>query len=160
MKTTTKTVILLLLAGAIAGAFVLKNRQAASSEENDAAPVADTLKAETSKSPDATVEDTAASGAEQTVAGIPKLVDVGAGKCIPCKMMAPILEELRKDYAGKMEVQFVDVWEHPEAGEPYGIQVIPTQIFYDAAGKELFRHTGYFAKEDILAKWTELGVEL
>jgi len=99
---------------------------------------------------------------EASVTGrvMPRLVDLGATKCIPCKMMAPILEDLKKTYAGKMDVEFIDVWENPEAGKKYGINLIPTQIFYDAAGKELFRHEGFFAKEDILAKWKELGVEL
>jgi thioredoxin 1 len=91
---------------------------------------------------------------------LPRLVDLGAGKCIPCKMMAPILEELKKEYAGHLEVAFIDVWQNPDAGKAYNIEVIPTQIFYDAEGRELFRHTGFFAKEDILAKWKELGVEL
>jgi len=40
------------------------------------------------------------------------------------------------------------------------VEMIPTQIFLDASGKELFRHTGFFGKEDILAKWKELGVDL
>ena len=91
---------------------------------------------------------------------MPRLVDLGAGKCIPCKKMAPILEELKKEYAGRMEVEFIDVWKNPDAGKAYGIEMIPTQIFYDASGKELVRHTGFFGKEDILAKWKELGVEL
>ena len=91
---------------------------------------------------------------------LPKLLDLGAGKCIPCKKMAPILEELKKEYAGKLEVEFIDVWKDPDAAKKYGIQLIPTQIFYDAAGKELFRHEGFFGKEDILAKWKELGVKL
>jgi len=91
---------------------------------------------------------------------LPRLVDLGAGKCIPCKMMAPILEELKKEYTGRMNVEFIDVWVNPDAGKPYGIEMIPTQIFFDASGKELFRHVGFFAKEDILAKWKELGVDL
>ena len=91
---------------------------------------------------------------------LPKLLDLGANKCIPCKAMAPILEELKKEYAGKLEVEFIDVWKNPDAGKPYGIQMIPTQIFFDATGKELFRHTGFFGKDDILAKWKELGVDL
>ena len=93
-------------------------------------------------------------------AALPRLIDLGADKCIPCKMMAPILEELKKEYAGKMDVQFIDVWKNPDAGKEYGVQMIPTQIFYDASGKELFRHQGFFSKEDILAKWKELGVSL
>lgn len=93
-------------------------------------------------------------------AGVPRLVDLGAGKCIPCKKMAPILEELKDEYAGALEVVFIDVWQDRGAGDKYGIQMIPTQIFYDASGKELFRHEGFFAKEEILAKWKELGITL
>lgn len=91
---------------------------------------------------------------------LPRLVDLGADKCIPCKMMAPILAELAKDYAGQLDVVFVDVWKNAEQGRTYGIRVIPTQIFFDAAGKERFRHEGFMPKKDILAKWQELGVEL
>jgi hypothetical protein len=75
-------------------------------------------------------------------------------------MMAPILDELKINYTGKLDVQFIDVWADPEAGKSYNIKIIPTQIFYDAAGKELFRHEGFFSKEDILAKWKEFGVDL
>jgi thioredoxin 1 len=91
---------------------------------------------------------------------LPKLLDLGAGKCIPCKMMAPILERLKIDYTGKLEVEFIDVWKNSEAIKQYGIEAIPTQIFYDANGKEMFRHIGFFSKDDILAKWKELGVDL
>jgi len=91
-------------------------------------------------------------------AGRPRLVDVGAGKCIPCKAMAPILAQLRTDFAGRMEVEFVDVWVSPEAGEPYGIRMIPTQIFYSADGVELSRHEGFMSREEILARWKSHGV--
>ncbi len=101
-----------------------------------------------------------ATGKIESAKTLPRLVDLGATKCIPCKMMAPILEDLRKTYSGQMDVQFIDVWENQDAGGQYGVKVIPTQIFFDAAGKELFRHEGFFAREDILAKWKELGVEL
>lgn len=97
---------------------------------------------------------------QQTSTVLPRLVDLGAGKCIPCKMMAPILEELKTEYAGRLKVDFIDVWENPDAGKGYGIRIIPTQIFYDVSGKELFRHEGFFSKEDILAKWEELGIDI
>jgi len=87
----------------------------------------------------------------------PRLVDLGAGRCIPCRQMAPILERLRDEYAGKFEVMFIDVWKDPDAANSYRIQVIPTQIFYDANGKELFRHVGFYSREQILGKWRELG---
>ena len=97
---------------------------------------------------------------EAARAARPRLVDLGAGTCVPCKMMAPILEELRETYKSKLEVVFIDVRQDNAAAKKYGISVIPTQIFYDASGKELFRHQGFFSREDILAKWKELGVEL
>jgi len=95
----------------------------------------------------------------QAVAGLPRLVDLGAGMCIPCKLMAPILEELKKEYEGRLEVVFIDVNEDKEAVDKYKIDLIPTQIFFDPSGKELFRHQGFFSKEDILAKWKEFGFD-
>lgn len=91
---------------------------------------------------------------------LPKLLDLGADKCIPCKKMAPILEELRVQYAGVFDVVFIDVWKNPAEADKYGIRIIPTQIFYDATGKELFRHTGFYSKEQILAKWKQLGLDV
>ncbi|MDP2807302.1 MAG: thioredoxin family protein [bacterium] len=100
------------------------------------------------------------SGGSQTKSvKLPKLVDLGAGKCIPCKMMAPILDQLEKDFKGKMDVVVIDVWQNADEGSKYKIRVIPTQIFYSPEGKELFRHEGFYSREDILAKWKELGHE-
>ena len=98
--------------------------------------------------------------ATDVAAPLPRLLDLGAGKCIPCKMMVPILDELKETYAGQLKVEFIDVWENEQAGQKHGIRMIPTQIFYDASGNELFRHEGFFSKEDILSKWKELGVSL
>jgi thioredoxin 1 len=97
--------------------------------------------------------------APTTASGLPRLVDLGADSCIPCKMMAPILDDLKKEYSGKMEVVFIDVWKKREEAGRYGIQLIPTQIFYGADGKELHRHQGFIGKDDILATWKRLGYE-
>jgi thioredoxin 1 len=102
----------------------------------------------------------AGSPKQATPQKVPRLVDLGAGKCIPCKAMAPILEELKAEYAGRMEVQFIDVWKDPGAGKAYGVSIIPTQIFYGADGRELARHQGFMAKKDILAQWKAVGVSL
>ena len=91
---------------------------------------------------------------------LPKLVDLGAGKCIPCKTMAPILEEAKKLYAGIAEVEFIDVWENKDAGSKYGIRMIPTQIFFDREGKEVFRHEGVFPMEEIQKQFEALGAKL
>ena len=92
-------------------------------------------------------------------AGIPRLVDLGADTCIPCKAMAPILVELRTEYAGRLQVDFIDVWKNPSAGDPYNIYAIPTQIFFDGNGKELTRHEGFNSKADILATWKRFGYD-
>lgn len=91
---------------------------------------------------------------------LPRLLDLGADKCIPCKMMAPILAEFKRDYASQFTTEFIDVWKNPDAGKQYGVEMIPTQIFFNAEGRELFRHIGFFGKEDILGKWKELGVDI
>src|SRR5512139_1084582 len=90
---------------------------------------------------------------------LPRVVDLGADKCKACKDLAPILEQLRKEYQGRVTVDFIDVWKNPKAGEPYKIRVIPTQIFFDADGKEIWRHEGFLPKADFIAKFAELGVK-
>lgn len=91
--------------------------------------------------------------------GEPLLVDFGADGCRPCEMMTPILDSLRKDYAGKANVLFVHVREQQILASRYGVQSIPVQVFFDKEGKEVFRHVGFFAKDQIQAKLTEMGVK-
>jgi thioredoxin 1 len=94
--------------------------------------------------------------------GIPKLMDLGSTSCIPCKRMAPVLAGLKNDYAAKFDVEFVDVGlkENLPLAQKYGIKLIPTQMFFGKDGKELWRHEGFLSKDEILAKWEELGVHL
>jgi thioredoxin 1 len=88
----------------------------------------------------------------------PSLVDFGASGCKPCDMMTPILDALGKKYAGKLNVVFVHVREHQILASRYGIQSIPVQVFYDKDGKEVFRHTGFFAQDEIEKKLKEIEV--
>lgn len=137
MKKTTKVIIVIVLVFAIAGVAMVRNSQ------------------KTAVIPQAEVKKSIIS-----TTNLPRLVDLGADKCIPCKMMAPVLEDLKNKYNGKLIVDFVDVWKNPDEAKKSKISVIPTQIFYDASGKELFRHEGFFSENDIIAKWNELGVDL
>jgi len=89
--------------------------------------------------------------------GLVTMVDLGAHKCIPCKMMAPIIAELQKEYAGHASIVFIDVWEHREQVKRFGIRSIPTQIFYNKLGKEVKRHVGFLDKKSIVAVFNELG---
>ena len=101
----------------------------------------------------------AVSGSVQVpVPGLVTMVDLGATECIPCKMKAPIIEELQTEYQGRAAVVFIDVWKNPAAGRQFGIRTIPTQIFYDAQGKETGRHEGFLDKQSIVKTFTDLGV--
>ena len=144
--------IVALLVVAVGAVIVLKQKKPLPQMvQNTNLNVSSTAEIEMTEAPSATIEQAKA---------LPRLVDLGADKCIPCKMMAPLLVELRSEYEGTLKVEFIDVWKNPDEAPKYGIKLIPTQIFFDASGKELFRHEGFYSKEDILAKWTELGVEL
>lgn len=90
---------------------------------------------------------------------LPKMIDLGADKCVPCIEMAPMLKQLTKDFDGKMDVQFIDVWKDNKEAARYGVRMIPTQIFYAPDGTELFRHIGFYSRSEILTKWKELGFD-
>jgi len=90
---------------------------------------------------------------------LPRLVDLGAGTCIPCQQMAPILEELKKEYEGRVIVEVIDVNENRAEAMKYKIRVIPTQILYDAECKEVGRHEGFIPKESLVKAFEQVGVK-
>lgn len=93
------------------------------------------------------------------VDGLVTMLDLGARKCIPCKMMAPILKELKKEYRGKAAIVFIDVWQHQEEVQKYRIRAIPTQIFFDKNGREVLRHVGFMDKKSIVDVLEKLVVD-
>jgi thioredoxin 1 len=139
MKTLPRLLIVGAVIGAAAAVMILRPPRAAS--------------------PPAPAAPAPSSPAERSTA-LPRLLDLGATKCVPCKMMAPILEDLSTSMVDRLQVEFIDVWEKPAAAELYAINLIPTQIFFGPDGRELYRHEGFISKEDILAKWAELGFHL
>ncbi|MDD5258878.1 MAG: thioredoxin family protein [bacterium] len=88
-------------------------------------------------------------------------IELGSVKCVPCKMMQPIMDDIKKEYQGQVEVVFYDVW--TAAGRPYGekyqIRAIPTQVFLDKDGKEYSRHVGFFPKEELVKILKQQGVK-
>ncbi len=96
---------------------------------------------------------------EVPVKGMVTMVDIGAKACSPCKMMAPIMEKMEKVYQGKAAIIFIDVWQHQEQAPKFGISTIPTQIFYDVNGKEVYRHIGFLSEEAIVAQLQKMGVK-
>ena len=93
------------------------------------------------------------------VKGMVTMIDLGAKKCIPCKMMAPILVKMEKQFEGKAAIVFLDVWEQPEQARRFGIRTIPTQIFFDGDGIEKYRHVGFMDEKAIVNQLKKMGVE-
>lgn len=91
--------------------------------------------------------------------GKPTLAEFGWRTCIPCKAMKPILEELAVENKGKVNVIIVEVYDHEDLSRQYNIRGIPTQIFFDKNGKEVYRHAGYLAKENIQTVLSDIGVD-
>jgi thioredoxin 1 len=187
MSKPTRAVVLAFLAFAIAVVFALKRNNPTADDTRPVAGAASSLPSSSPASgaaegdtpatsptsaPRADVPSTVVAAidrptdapsavhARTVAASLPRLLDIGADKCIPCKAMAPILEELRREYEGRLRVEFIDAWKHPEQAEPYNVYGIPVQIFFDASGREVHRHLGFISKEDILATWRSLGYPL
>lgn len=91
--------------------------------------------------------------------GRPTLIDLGARTCVQCKKMAPILEALAGEYRGRASVLFVDVHEDDALARRFRIQLIPTQIFFNAQGKEVKRHIGFMDKAALVRELQNLGVK-
>jgi thioredoxin 1 len=90
---------------------------------------------------------------------LPMLIDLGRGTCKACKLMLPILQDLQEEYKGRAIIKIVDIRYDPEPARVYNIRLIPTQIFFDATGKEVYRHEGFMDKISIEQKLKEIGVK-
>ena len=140
------TIILALAVAATAVAFATVKADDAKAGPEAATPVATQPR------------QTGSQTADAPSPGRVTMIDLGADSCVPCKMMAPIIEELKKEYAGRADIIFHDVWKDPAPAKQYGIRAIPTQIFFDRQGREVHRHVGFMDKKAIVEILTRLGV--
>ncbi|MBP8952884.1 MAG: thioredoxin family protein [Armatimonadetes bacterium] len=161
---TSQTIALVAVVVAIA-AIILAKAGSNSPEQGNVnqvavpAPPADMAPAETAApAPAAPGADAGATSDEESTGALPALLELGSVGCKPCEYMAPIIDSLTEELKGKVDVTFTDVAKEPDVARKYKIITIPTQVFLDADGKELFRHIGVFEKEEILAKLKELGM--
>lgn len=86
------------------------------------------------------------------------MIDIGSKKCVPCKMMEPIMEKMEKAYRGKAAIIFIDIRENEDPIQRFDIRIIPTQIFFDKDGREVFRHIGFMSEEAIVKQLRKMGV--
>ena len=91
--------------------------------------------------------------------GKPTVLDLGSSTCVPCKMMKPIFAELEKEYKGRANIILLEINDYRDLATQYQVRVIPTQIFFDQDGKQVWRHEGFLAKEEIVKKLKEMGAE-
>ena len=90
---------------------------------------------------------------------LPKLLDFGRGKCIPCKAMAPILKELSEEYKDRVIIKIIEIDQEPGLTTANRIRLIPTQIFFDTKNQEVLRHEGFMDKEQIKKVIEKMGVK-
>jgi thioredoxin 1 len=90
--------------------------------------------------------------------GKPTLVDFGANSCQPCRLMRPVLKEIDKEYSTKAQILVLDVYKYQKLASEYKVVFIPTLVFFDSKGKEVFRHVGVLEKEQIISKLKEIGM--
>lgn len=98
--------------------------------------------------------------AQTAISAKPRIIDFGSKQCKACKAMEPVLESLAKNHADKFITEFIDVWvpENEAFAKSHDISSIPTQVFLDANGKEIYRNVGFISEQDVLAKWAESGI--
>ena len=138
----------MMLAVAVGVVIAVKNRRCASTEPS------------ASTKPSTERPAAGSQPASRPIGQSAKLIEFGGSKCMVCRRMMPILAELKAEYAGRLRIETVDVFENSSLAEAHNIRVIPTQIFFDQAGRELYRHEGFFSKEQIVAAWKAAGVDL
>ncbi|HEY6000673.1 MAG TPA: thioredoxin family protein [bacterium] len=176
MKTGAKLATVALLAVAVAATFALRSGKRAEyvarpepvavqtpQAPGGSAPPASPAPGQEAASPVAAAPVRAnppAGTPPVATAARPRILELGSMRCQACLEMAKVLHALRASQGTKLRVDFIDVFEEPAAAERYNIALIPTQILFDAAGKEIFRHQGFFSHDDILATFRQLGVQL
>ncbi len=164
-RTATNIAVIIAVAAIVAGAAWYKSQRASAPEPGAEEPVAARAEQPASQSAVDAVDAQGAPATTQPAAAsatakLPRLVDLGADECVACKKLAPILDALRKEYEGRLAVEFIDVWKNPPAKALYGIRLIPTQILYDKDGRELWRHEGFISREELTAIFADkVGVK-
>jgi thioredoxin 1 len=86
----------------------------------------------------------------------PILYDFGSGRCYSCQQMEKILHTVKDRYGSQVDVRLIYVEKDRDLAHQYKVVLIPTQVFVDSAGKEVFRHMGVFPEAELVKKLQEL----
>ncbi len=107
------------------------------------------------KPPDTNTEDDLK---QALTSGKPVLVDFGANSCLPCRQLRPVLKEIGTEYLEKAKIIVIDVYKYQNLAREYKVLMLPTLVFFDSKGKEVFRNVGLMEKEKIVGKLKEIGM--
>ncbi len=86
----------------------------------------------------------------------PAILDFGRGLCANCKLMEQILGKIKERYGDQVEVRFLYIDKDEPLFRQYRVVIVPTQVFLDASGKEVLRHSGVFPLELLEPRLREL----
>ncbi len=115
----------------------------------------DRIKKIAAKPPESNTEDEFKKALQS---GKPLLVDFGANSCVPCRQLRPVLKEIAQEVSAKAGILVIDVYKYQSLAREYKVMLLPTLVFFDAKGKEVFRQVGLLGKEEIIAKLKEIGM--
>jgi thioredoxin 1 len=90
--------------------------------------------------------------ANATVSGLPTIAEFGAKTCASCREMEVILDSVARKTVGKAHVLVIDISKDYEAAKTFQIRLMPTQVFFDAQGREVSRHMGKLPEAQVLEK--------
>lgn len=183
---TMKIVLPIVIVLALVGMYFVKNKESLKTSSNVETKVNSTEMTNEDSDEDFSldIESGLPKLEEYAKAGLPAVIDYGSDTCQPCRMMEPEYKKFHEKMVGKAFVKYVDIDDNPEAAKEAPIQVIPTQIFYNADGtpfepskelrekyqlqmynhkvtkKPMFTiHQGFLNEEQLLEIVKEMGVE-
>ncbi len=82
--------------------------------------------------------------------GLPTVVEFGSDSCASCRRMKIVMDAVAAGTQGKAHVLIMDVVKDASLPQPYRISMIPTQVFFDASGQEVFRHLGPLSEAQVM----------
>ncbi|WP_005032457.1 TlpA family protein disulfide reductase [Holophaga foetida] len=87
------------------------------------------------------------------------VIEFGGPTCIPCMKMQPILGQLQQQYGNRANVRNFYVTQYLEEARKHRVMAMPTQVIFDASGKEVLRHVGFWSKDEFMAALAKAGLK-
>ncbi len=141
-----KNLIILLLIILVVYLFLDKHNQIAPMKDRLTGTVQSITGQENS---DMTLEQALASGK-------PVIAKLGASWCPPCRQMAPIIEELKSELAGRAIVLDIDIEKRQDLASKYNARYIPLTLFFDSSGRFITSQVGFMTKQQVLDKFNSM----